>query len=509
MWRAMTAVSFSLGLIAILAGCGGGYATGGGGSSSGSTGSGTSGSGSGGGSSSGAMTISSISPTSATAGSGDTTLIVTGSNLDLVHSGGHQTTTVAVWSANGSQAASLTTTVLSGTQLIAVVPAALLATPVTAQIFIQKWYFADDSPFATSNSLTFTVTSTASTSTAAGSMTVARSSHSATLLANGMVLVAGGANASGTLKSAELYDPAKGTFAATGDLAFPRQGHSATLLPNGKVLIAGGEDDVGPIATAELYDPGSGTFTSVGNMTSVRWSHTATLLANGKVLLAGGANNSDSQDSAEVFDPVSNMFSPVSSMTTPRMHHTATLLANGNVLLAGGWSSYAPITTLNSAELFDPATNSFGSVGNMSIAHWFHRSVLLPDGRVLVVAGNKGLFSKAVIEAFDPVSGSFAIVGSLTQARHSHTATLLPNGKVLVTGGSYSFSGPDAPESIVLASSELYLPGSSGTEAAPTLISPRVGHTATLLNDGRVLVVGGSGSGGNSLASAEILDINQ
>jgi Galactose oxidase, central domain/Kelch motif len=448
------------------------------------------------------MSISSISPSSVAAGGQDITLIVTGSNLDLVHPGAHITNTTAVWSANRSQT-DLTTNVLSGTQLTAVVPAALLTTPVTAQVFIQKWYFADDGPFLTSNYLTFTVTIAGSASTATGSMAVARAGHSATLLPNGIVLVAGGANSSGTLRSAELYDPAKGTFTQTGDLAFPRQGHSATLLPNGRVLIAGGEDDVGPIATAELYDSVSGTFTSVGSMTSVRWSHTATLLANGKVLLAGGADNSNAQDSAEVFDSVSNTFAPVSNMTTPRIHHTGTLLANGKVLLAGGWSGFGSSTALNSAELFDPATNSFASVGNMSVAHWFHGSVLLPDGRVLVVSGNKGMFSTAVMEAFDPVSESFAIVGNLTQARHSHTVTLLPKGGVLVTGGIYKFSGPDAPESTVLASSELYSPGSSSTEAAATLTRPRAGHTATLLNDGRVLVVGGSDSD-----SAEILKIN-
>ena len=118
----------------------------------------------------------------------------------------------------------------------------------------------------------------------------------------------------------------------------------------------------------------------------------------------------------------------------------------------------------------------------MSIAHWFHRSVLLPNGRVLVVGGNKGIFSTSLIEVFDPVSESFAIAGNLTQARHSHTATLLPNGKVLVTGGGYSFSGLDTPESTVLASSELYSPGSSYVDPAATLSSPRVVHTATLLN---------------------------
>jgi len=489
-------------LVVIVAGCGGSYATTSGGSSSG----GVSSSNGGGNSSSGAISITSISPNSVAAGSGDTTITATGSNLDLVHPGSHRTITDLVWSANGYQT-SVTTNVLSGTQLTAVVPAALLSQPVKAQIFIQKWYFIDDTPFATSNSLAFTVTTATSAAVVAGSMSVARSGHSATLLPNGIVLVVGGANSSGTLNSAELYDPAKGSFAPTGDLAFPRQGHAATLLATGKVLITGGEDNVGPIGTAELYDPASGTFASVANMTTARWSHTATLLAGGKVLLAGGANNSDAQDSAEMFDPATNTFTPVANMTTARMHQTATLLANGKVLLAGGWSSYSPITTLNTAELFDPTTNSFVPIGSMGTPHWFHRSILLPDGRVLIIGGNVHLFSTSLIEVFDPISESFKAAGNLTQARNSHTATLLPNGHVLVTGGSDRFSGPDAPESTVLASSELYSPGSSNAELTATLTSPRVGHTATLLNDGRVLVVGGEDSYG-TLATSELLGMS-
>jgi hypothetical protein len=503
MLRSKMFLAFSLSLIFLLLGCGGaGYGTSG---SGGSSSAGSGGTGSGGSSlPSGGMSISSISPSSVTAGSGDVTLTVTGTNLDLVHSGGHQTTTFMVW---GSQ--NLTTTVLSGTQLTVIVPASLLTAPVTVQVFIQKWYFADDTPFATSNSLTFTVTTATSMSHATGSMAVARFSHSATLLSNGMVLVAGGANSSGTLKSAELYDPVKGTFTPAGDLAFPRQGHSTTLLRNGKVLLAGGEDDVGPIATAELYDPASGTFTSIGSMSDIRWSHTATLLPNGKVLIAGGANNIDSQDTAEIFDPASNTFAPISNMTTARMHYTATLLANGKVLLAGGWSSYSPITPLASAELFDSATNSFVPTVSMSTSHWFHRSTLLPDGRVLVIGGNVGLFSTSVMEAYDPVSGSFAVAGNLTQARNSHTATLLPNGRVLVMGGSYRFSGTDAPESIALASSELYLSGSSTTASGSMMMSPRTLHTATLLDGGRVLVVGGWDGNGNALATAEIVQDKQ
>jgi hypothetical protein len=126
-----------------------------------------------------------------------------------------------------------------------------------------------------------------------GSMTVARTVHTATLLGNGKVLIAGGGCANGILATAELYDPATGTFAVTGSMTVPRTNHTATLLPNGQVLIAGGENvTVGapavPFASAELYDPATGTFTATGTMTVPRVSFTTTLLPNGKVLIEGG-----------------------------------------------------------------------------------------------------------------------------------------------------------------------------------------------------------------------------
>jgi len=454
----------------------------------------------------GTVSISSILPASAVAGSPDLTLTIAGSNLDLRHSGTHQTTTGAVWSANGTDTP-LTTTVLSGTQLTAVVPAALLAKPVTARLFIQKWYFADDTPFAVSNTLSFDVTATPTLTTgfiATGSMAAARAGHSATLLANGMVLVVGGSDNLGVLSSAELYDATKGNFEATGNLVTARQGHTATLLADGKVLVAGGEDNVGPIGSAELYDPSTGKFSSAGNMNDARWSHTATMLADGKVLIAGGANNFDSQNSAELFDPANGGFTAIENMISARMHHTATLLSSGKVLLVGGWSSYSPITSLASAELFDPSSNAFTSVGSMRIPRNRHKSTLLPDGKVLISGGSELQFSVSSLETFDPASEMFVGAGNLSAMRTSHTVTLLPNGKVLIVGGVYVYSGLDAPEYTVLVSSELYTPASKGSMLAGALQSPRVGHTATLLNDGRVLIVGGTDANSNTLASAEI-----
>ena len=179
------------------------------------------------------------------------------------------------------------------------------------------------------------------------SMITARNGHTATLLSNGKVLVAGGcANAESNrivcdeyLSSAEIYDPVTGIFEPTGDLNEARAEHTASLLPDGRVLIAGGTDGNTPLATAEIYDPETGTFTYSGNMGTSRMAHTATVMFDGRVLLAGGYSGSY-LNSAEVFTPSSGTFSPVaSSMSTQRLYHAATILSDGRILFTGGLNS--------------------------------------------------------------------------------------------------------------------------------------------------------------------------
>ena len=287
--------------------------------------------------------------------------------------------------------------------------------------------------------------------------------HTATLLTNGKVLVAGGLtvltvngsrgfNYLGSTGSAELYDPATGVWTYTGSLVTARYSHSATLLPNGKVLVAGGLNYNGSnyvtLASAELYDPATGHWTATGSLGAARDDHTATLLPNGKVLVAGGGDIR-----AELYNPVTGVWTYTGSLVTARASHTATLLPNGKVLVAGGSGTNG---YLASAELYDPATGVWTYTGSLGAARYGHTATLLTNGKVLVVGGN---IEVSFAELYDPTTGAWSPTGSLGgDGPVGHTATLLANGQVLVASGFYN--GDYYSENIVLGG-QLYDPGTS------------------------------------------------
>ena len=326
---------------------------------------------------------------------------------------------------------------------------------------------------------------------ATGALATGRSFHTATLLSNGKVLVVGGSN-SGALASAELYDPAQGTWRATGSLATARYYHTATLLANGKVLVAGGYGTNGVLSSAELYDPATGVWSPAGTLAAGHYFHTATQLTNRKVLVAGGANGSGALSSAELYDPVRNTWSATGSLASGRYFHTATLLINGKVLVtAGQGNGY-----LASVELYDPALGTWSATGSLATARYFHSASLLTNGKVLVAGGVRGTGYLASAELYDPTLGTWSATGSLGTARYGHSA-LLASGKVFVASGSGT-SG-------YLSSGELYDPALGTWRATAPLVGARRGHTSTLLPAGDVLVAGGQGRIGN-LSSTELDD---
>ena len=328
-----------------------------------------------------------------------------------------------------------------------------------------------------------------------GSLNTAREDHTATMLNNGKVLFAGGFDGSNSASAtAELYDPAAGTFSATGSLNTAREYQTATLLNNGKVLIVGGFDSTNSATSAaELYDPVAGSFSPTGSLNTARGYHTATLLINGKVLIAGGVDSTNSiSASAELYDPVAGTFSPTGSLNTAREYHTATLLNNGTVLLAGGFNG----SVLASAELYGPTAGAFTTISNLNVAREYHTATLLNNGTVLLAGGFNGSVL-ALAELFDPVAGIFSPTASLNTAREYHTATLLNNGTVLLAGGA---SGS------VSASAELYDPTSGTFSPTGSLNTAREYQTTTLLNNGMVLIAGGSDSTNVATNSAELYE---
>ncbi|MCL7489434.1 MAG: hypothetical protein M8357_14810 [Desulfobulbaceae bacterium] len=337
----------------------------------------------------------------------------------------------------------------------------------------------------------------------AADLITARKYHTATLLLNGRVLVVGGKGLTGTLASAELYDPATNKWSSAGNLSAARLFHSATLLPNGLVLVAGGMELTGtlatPLAGAELYNPATNKWTSAGNLSAARLFHSATLLPNGLVLVAGGEFIPGTLASAELYDPATNSWSSAGTMIDSRSSHSATLLSNGRVLVAGGIHEYGnsgSSYTLAGAELYDPATNSWSAADSLVTARYGQSATLLPDGRVLVAGGGQRISSYeggratslASAELYDSETDTWSPTDSMSTTR-GPSATLMPDGRVLVTGGY---------------GAELYNPSTESWSPADNPAIVRHQHSATLLLDKRVLVAGGSNSTENQLASAEL-----
>jgi hypothetical protein len=323
-----------------------------------------------------------------------------------------------------------------------------------------------------------------------GNLITARNKHTATLLPNGKVLVAGGTNSGSYLATAELYNPATGTWSVTGSLATTRIHHTATLLASGKVLVVGGQGDTGDLASAELYDPATGTWTPTGSLITARGKLTTTLLADGKVLVVGGFSTATRGffASAEVYDPASGTWTPTGSLSTARQGPFAVLLPNGKVLVASGSNP----SFLTSAELYDPAAGTWTTTG--SLANAGNVGALLRNGKVLVAHAFVG-----GAELYDPASGTWAATGSPAVARlNSPPAILLPDDTVLVAGGTNA--------NIDLASAELYNPASGTWANTASLTNARSFHTATLLPNGMVLIAGGQNSG-IDVGSAELFDL--
>jgi hypothetical protein len=293
-----------------------------------------------------------------------------------------------------------------------------------------------------------------------GPPVVGRLNATATLLADGKVLIAGGLGLTAgpdgfltRLNTAEIFDPATSSFTATGSMTQAHRLHTATLLSDGRVLVAGGYFDAICItASAELFDPATGTFSPTGTMLTERVFHTATLLKGDEVLMAGGSNGCapDAADDppwdpllVELYEPGPGNFQAGSEMSTTRIGHKAILLPTGKVLLLGGIPAVQNLhdqpPNPSYAEEYDSATQNISPVPGLRISQAKYTATLLTSGKILIAGGvNEQGHPTSEAGLVDPAIASFTATGGLVTARAGHTATLLNDGRVLVTGGTDS-----------------------------------------------------------------------
>ncbi len=310
-------------------------------------------------------------------------------------------------------------------------------------------------------------------------------------------------NAAAINRGAEIYDPATGTFVPVAEeMNVPRSRHVAAPLGGGGILFAGGYNNR-PLKDAVVFDAATGSFIAVGSMNTARFGAAVVPIRGGRVLIVGGYNGSY-LNSVEFYDVSSNTFGIASDfMLTARYEPTATLLKNGNVLITGGFNGIF----LNSAEIYNATCQNCeaftATARTMSAAREGHTATLLPDGKVLIAGGCNNIEAERIVcdryldsvELYDPATNEFADTGSMSQPRLGHTASLLPNGKVLIAGGTSDGIS-------VVNTSEIYDPATGEFAATGQMEIARADHTATPLPDGRVLVAGGRSS--DYLDSAEI-----
>ncbi|MBT5773383.1 MAG: hypothetical protein HOH95_03300, partial [Dehalococcoidia bacterium] len=314
-----------------------------------------------------------------------------------------------------------------------------------------------------------------------------------------------------------LPPPGPDTFGRTGPLATPRSLHTATLLDDGTVLITGGNHIYeGLLTSAEIYDPTAsvpttsddpdhpaillGAFHPTGSLTHARQTHAATRLADGRVLITGGVAHGGAAgtlSSAEIYDPATETFEDAGDMTVPRLAHATTLLPDGRVLIIGGFGN----PYIAESEIYDPATGAFTPTGSMHFGRAFVSIVHLTDGRILV---HGAAFEELQPpEIYDPTTGTFALLDGPPDFQWPTTATGLEDGRILLTGDCCDEDFVALPTAAIL----------DVTTADLQTISPmnegRFGHEAVALLDGRILLTGGGAVGGHGWSpsqSAEIYD---
>jgi len=329
-------------------------------------------------------------------------------------------------------------------------------------------------------------------------MKEARAEFAASSLNSGFVLVTGGGIGGGILSNtAELYNPATGTWRYTfHSMSATRSAHTSTRLSDGRVLIVGG---LGSAAgSAEIFDPATETFTPTPPMNSVHIKHAAVLLSDGRVLVIGGGDVDGYTILAttEIYNPASNAWTLAAPLPVPARRHDAVLLADGTVLSAGG-SGYLGECCFPNASVhrYNPANNTWRTMVPMLVPRLDHTLTLLPNGKVLIAGGTNTTATVKSTEIYDPAiapNGQTQFGPDLISDCRGHTATRLANGDVLVAGGFSALLIQGASTFPPLAQLFRY----STNSWSSTAILPRSYHIASILSNGDVLLAGGVDANG-------------
>jgi hypothetical protein len=344
--------------------------------------------------------------------------------------------------------------------------------------------------------------------TAANNMPGGRSHHATAVLMDHSILFIGG-----TTNDVFRFRPQNSQFELVDTkLSGRRFAHTVSALDDGRVLVLGGETSQTASQSAitdipEIYEPLVGPISALtSKMVEGRRSHTATALQNGRLLIVGGKKSQSGiavgVSSSEIFDRRTQAFVSGPTLPSVRFSHTATLLKDGRVLIAGGDMDCGTTCPIASSLIYDPAAGAFLNTGNLNEPRFSHSATLLQDGRVLIAGGYTLTGIPALIteastyDIYDPSTGLFTSAGPMREPRAFHTATLLNDGRVLIAGGQDSFSN-------ATDATETFDPRNGIALQGPQMTTARVFHSAHLLPDGRVLIVGGLPNSATPLATAE------
>jgi N-acetylneuraminic acid mutarotase len=276
----------------------------------------------------------------------------------------------------------------------------------------------------------------------------ARYYHTASLLSDGNVLVVGGNGSAGVERTTEIFDTSSGTWQRAGSIALPRRCQTATPLPNGTLIITGGDDGETPYASCELYDSFARSWKRIDSMRVNRTVHTATLLNNGMLLVVGGDSRQGSRmvttSSCELYDLETEQWRPTGSLHVGRSNHTTVMLADGRVLVMGGTNDR--LGELRSCEIYDPASETWSFVDSLSVPRAGHVTTCLSDGRVIVVGGYNSRNGRTYLshcELFDPRTGKWRLSAPIPNPATTPTLTMLADGRLLLAGGFSMAQYPD------------------------------------------------------------------